>query len=80
MTTDEAQIGTVFFSHRYPMIGRLFSSPLPRTVWVLGLVSLFMGVSSEMIHAVLPLFMAQTLGAGALWIGYRRGLVTVLHH
>lgn len=46
---------------------------IPRTVVVLGLVSLFMDVSSEMIHALLPLFMAQTLGAGALLIGFTEG-------
>lgn len=46
---------------------------VPRTVVVLGLVSLFMDVSSEMIHAVLPLFMAQSLGAGALLIGFTEG-------
>ena len=28
---------------------------IPRTVWALGFVSLFMDISSEMIHAVLPL-------------------------
>lgn len=47
---------------------------IPRTVWALGFVSLLMDVSSEMIHALLPLFMAQTLGAGALWIGLVEGL------
>lgn len=47
---------------------------VPRTVWVLGLVSLFMDISSEMIHALLPLFMAGTLGAGALWIGLVEGV------
>ncbi len=36
---------------------------IPRTVWVLGFVSLLMDISSEMIHALLPLFMAGTLGA-----------------
>ena len=51
-----------------------FASAIPRTVWALGFVSLLMDVSSEMIHALLPLFMAQTLGAGALWIGLVEGL------
>ena len=50
------------------------SPAIPRTVWALGFVSLFMDVSSEMIHPLLPLFMAQTLGAGALWIGLVEGL------
>ncbi len=46
---------------------------VPRTVWVLGMVSLLMDISSEMIHALLPLFMAQTLNAGAFWIGLAEG-------
>jgi len=28
---------------------------IPRAVWVLGVVSLFMDMSSELIHAVLPI-------------------------
>lgn len=46
---------------------------VPRTVWVLGFVSLLMDVSSEMIHAVLPLFMVGSLGASALWVGLVEG-------
>lgn len=47
---------------------------IPRTVWVLGFVSLLMDISSEMIHALLPLFMAGTLGASAIWIGLIEGI------
>lgn len=47
---------------------------IPRTVWVLGFVSLLMDISSEMIHALLPLFMAGTLGASAIWIGLVEGI------
>ena len=46
---------------------------VPKTVWVLGTVSLLMDISSEMIHALLPLFMVQTLNAGAFWIGLTEG-------
>ncbi len=46
---------------------------VPKTVWVLGTVSLLMDISSEMIHALLPLFMAQSLNAGAFWIGLTEG-------
>jgi MFS family permease len=42
---------------------------IPRGVWVLGFVSLFMDVSSEMIHAVLPLFIVGTFGASAALLG-----------
>ena len=37
---------------------------LPRGIWMLGFVSLFMDVSSEMTHAILPLFVVGTLGQG----------------
>jgi MFS family permease len=42
---------------------------LPRDIWVIGLVSLAMDVSSESIHSVLPLFMVSTLGVSVLTIG-----------
>lgn len=35
---------------------------LPRTVWVLGVVSLLMDLSSEIYHALLPAFLTVTLG------------------
>lgn len=47
---------------------------IPRGVWMLGLVSMFMDVSSEMIHAVLPLFVVGTLGASAALLGLIEGL------
>ncbi len=50
------------------------SMRVPRVVWVLGFVSLLMDISSEMIHAVLPLFMSTTLGASAVWIGLVEGI------
>ena len=36
---------------------------IPRGVWALGLVSLCMDLSSELIHSLLPLYMAVGLGA-----------------
>jgi MFS family permease len=50
------------------------SARIPRGVWVLGGVSLLMDVSSEMVHCLLPLFMATVLGASALTIGVVEGL------
>jgi MFS family permease len=47
---------------------------IPAGIWVLGFVSLLMDVSSEMIHALLPLFLATSLGASALTIGLIEGL------
>ena len=49
-------------------------TPIPRTVWVLGLVSMFMDVSSEMIHALLPLFLTVTLGASVAMVGVIDGM------
>ena len=46
---------------------------MPAGIWVLGLVSLLMDISSEMIHSLLPIFMATTLGASALTIGLIEG-------
>ena len=48
--------------------------PIPRTVWALGLVSLFMDISSETIHALLPLFLTATLGASVALVGLIDGV------
>jgi len=47
---------------------------VPRGVWVLGCVSLLMDVSSEMIHALLPVFLVTVAGAGALTVGLIEGV------
>ena len=47
---------------------------LPSGVVALGLVSLFMDMSSEMIHALLPLYLTGTLGASALLVGLIEGV------
>lgn len=49
-------------------------SQIPAGIWVLGLVSMLMDISSEMIHALLPLFMVTTLGASAFAVGLIEGL------
>ena len=47
---------------------------IPRGVWVLGFVSLFMDISSEMIHSLLPIFLLGTLGVSATLLGLIEGL------
>ncbi len=47
---------------------------IPRGVWALGLVSLFMDMSSELVHALLPVFLVGTLGASALAVGLIEGV------
>lgn len=49
-------------------------SSLPRGVIALGLVSLFMDLSSEMIHSLLPVFLVTVLGASALSVGVIEGI------
>ena len=48
-------------------------SHIPSGVWVLGLVSMLMDISSEMIHSLLPLFMVTILGASATVVGLIEG-------
>ena len=47
---------------------------LPRGIWVLGFVSLFMDISSELVHSLLPIFMTTVLGASMLTVGIIEGL------
>lgn len=47
---------------------------IPRTVWALGIVSMFMDVSSEIIHALLPLFLTTTLGVSVAVVGLIDGV------
>ena len=47
---------------------------IPRSVWVLGCVSLFMDISSEIIHSLLPMFLVTSLGASAGAIGLIEGV------
>lgn len=47
---------------------------MPRAIWALGLVSMLMDVSSELIHSLLPMFMLTALHANALTIGLVDGI------
>jgi len=47
---------------------------LPGSIWALGFVSLFMDTSSELIHSLLPVFMASVLGASVATIGMIEGI------
>ena len=47
---------------------------IPKSIWVLGFVSLLMDVSSEMIHSLLPLYMVTTLGTSVLAVGLIEGV------
>ena len=49
-------------------------SRVPKTVWVLGAVSLLMDLSSELVHSLLPVFMTVVLGASMLAVGIVEGI------
>lgn len=47
---------------------------IPRGVWVLGLVSMLMDMSSELIHGLLPVFMVSALGTSVFVVGAIEGI------
>lgn len=47
---------------------------IPTGVWALGFVSLLMDVSSEMIHALLPIYLVTVLGTSTLTVGIIEGI------
>lgn len=47
---------------------------IPAAVWVLGFVSMFMDISSEMIHSLLPMFMVTVLGTSVFAVGVIEGI------
>ena len=51
---------------------------LPRTVWVLGVVSLLMDLSSEIYHALLPAFLTVTLGLPVAAMGALDGFAEAM--
>ena len=62
--------------HKMPenktMIARL--KDIPAGIWVLGFVSMLMDISSEMIHALLPVYMITVLGTSTLDVGIIEGI------
>ena len=54
--------------------------PLPRSVWVLGIVSLLTDLSSEVYHALLPAFLTVTLGLSVTMMGLIDGITEGTAH
>jgi len=52
--------------------------PLHRTVIVLGVVSLFNDISSDMVWPLLPIFLTQTLQAGPTFLGLVEGIAETM--
>ena len=61
-------------ARRLVSLNRESKLSIPRGVWVLGLVSLLMDVSSEMIHGLLPVYLTASLGAAAVTVGLIEGV------
>jgi MFS family permease len=53
---------------------RVMSGRLHGAVWTLGIVSLLMDFSSELIHGLLPIYLTTTLGVGAMTLGWIEGV------
>src|SRR5579883_298768 len=53
---------------------RFTLSRLPSSIWMLGLVSMFMDMSSEMIHGLLPTFLVTVLAASTVTVGLIEGV------
>jgi MFS family permease len=47
---------------------------VPASVWTLGFVSMLMDISSEMIHALLPVYLITVLGTSTLTVGIIEGI------
>lgn len=47
---------------------------VPKTVFILGFVSLFTDASTEMVFPILPVFLSQVLGAGPMALGIIEGV------
>jgi MFS family permease len=70
--TNHINVPRTLGEHRLAAITS--TAKIPRTVWVLGFVSLCMDLSSELIHSLLPIYMVSTLGVSALMLGVIEGI------
>ena len=59
-------------SKNQPIMARF--KDIPRGIWVLGFVSLLMDVSSEMIHALLPVYLVTVMGTSMVTVGIIEGI------
>ena len=57
-----------------PLPGQKLRAGLPRGIWALGFVSMFMDISSEMVHALLPVYLVTVLGTSTLAVGFIEGI------
>lgn len=62
------------YYHAMPMSNRQEKTTIPRQVWILGFVSFFNDIASEMLYPVLPIFLTQILGAPVAVVGLIEGV------
>ena len=55
-----------------PSLARL--RDIPKGIWALGFVSLFMDISSELIHALLPVYLVTVMGVSMVTVGIIEGI------
>ncbi len=60
-------------NHDLPVSPKRVYRRLPPGIWSLGFVSMFMDISSELVHSLLPIFMATVLGTSMVTIGIIEG-------
>ena len=51
---------------------------IPKGVWALGFVSLFMDISSEMVHSLLPVFFVSVIGLSYTSVGLIEGIAQAI--
>jgi MFS family permease len=59
---------------RFKLLSAASFKDIPAGVWALGFVSMLMDISSEMIHALLPIYMISVLGTPVLAVGVIEGI------
>jgi MFS family permease len=59
--------------HELPASPKTAYRSLPTDIWGLGFVSMFMDISSELVHSLLPIFMVTVLGTPIVTIGIIEG-------
>jgi hypothetical protein len=55
------------------ILARRNRRPLPRSLWILGAISLFADLAGEMTYPLLPLFVTGVLGASPVALGLIEG-------
>jgi MFS family permease len=61
-------------SHKAARFDRATLRAIPSGIWVLGFVSMLMDVSSEMIHALLPVYLITVMATSATTVGVIEGI------